>query len=217
MERQLEPELMDDPAGAAAYARADFHDSDDLFVAAVRRCTESNVRTVLDLGCGPGALTIRLAQALPGVSLTAVDGSAAMIALARDAVQRAGLDTHVTLLQERLQDLRLPAGAFDAVLSKDLLHHLPEASTLWTTVARLARRDAAVCVMDLIRPDSQEAARQIVDRVAGSADPILQQDFYNSLGAAFSLEEVRAQLASAGLPLRVETIGDRHLLITGRR
>jgi len=71
--------------------------------------------------------------------------------------------------------------------------------------------------MDLIRPDSREAARQIVERVASGADAILQQDFYNSLGAAFSLEEVRTQLASAGLLLRVDTIGNRHMLITGQR
>ena len=208
---------MDDATGAAAYARADFRDSDDRFVAAVLSATDTDLRTMLDLGCGPGHLTVRLAHARPAAALTAVDGSAPMIALARDTVQRAGLAGRVTVLHQRLQELRLQTGAFDAVLSKDLLHHLPDASALWTTVARLVRPDGVVCVMDLIRPDSTEAAHEIVDRVASNADAILQQDFFNSLCAAFSIEEVRAQLVSAGLPWHVDTIGDRHMLISGRR
>ena len=38
---------------------------------------------------------------------------------------------------------------------------------------------------------------------AGSEDPILQRDFYNSLLAAFSLDEVRQQLRDAELELTV--------------
>jgi ubiquinone/menaquinone biosynthesis C-methylase UbiE len=216
MLRQLEPELMDDPEGAAAYARADFRDSNTLFVDALVRGAAPASRTVVDLGCGPGDLTIQLAQALPGMSFTAVDGSAPMIALARAAVTRAKLDGRVTLVQERLQALPLPAGTFDAVLSKDLLHHLPDPAVLWSTVARLGRPGAHVCVMDLVRPDTPERARAIVDAVVAHADEILRQDFYNSLLAAFTLDEVRGQLAAAGLDLRVDKVSDRHMLIEGR-
>ena len=216
MLRQLEPELMDDPGGAAAYAKADFHDSNTLFVDAVVGRFTPDVRTVIDLGCGPGNLTIRLAEALPEVSFTAVDGSAPMIALARAAVNRSGLDGRVTLLQERLRALPLAAGPFDAVLSKDLLHHLPDPAVLWNTAARLGQPGALVCVMDLVRPDTPERARAIVDAVAAHADEILRQDFYNSLLAAFTLDEVREQLTAAGLDLRVDRISDRHMLIDGR-
>ena len=215
MLRQLEPELMDDPDGAAAYARADFSDSNDVFVNAVVPRTTPALRTVLDLGCGPGDLTIRLARALAEVSFTAVDGSAPMIALARAAVSRVGLDDRVTLLEARLQALPLAAGTFDAVLSKDLLHHLPDPAVLWRAVTRLGRPGALVCIMDLVRPATPERARAIVDAVAAHADETLRQDFYNSLLAAFTPEEVRAQLTEAGLDLRVEEVSDRHMLIEG--
>jgi 2-polyprenyl-3-methyl-5-hydroxy-6-metoxy-1,4-benzoquinol methylase len=215
MTRRLEPELMEDPDGAAAYARADFRDSNDLFVTAVQQRATTDLRTAVDLGCGPGDLTLRLAGGLPDVSFTAVDGSAPMIALARSAVARAGLEHRVMLLQERLQSLPLRSGGFDAVLSKDLLHHLPDPSVLWTTVAHLGRPAALVCVMDLVRPPTLERARAIVDTVASGADEILRQDFYNSLRAAFTVDEVRAQLSAAGLDLRVERISDRHMLVDG--
>ena len=215
MERRLEPELMEDPEGTAAYARADFHDSSEIFLRAVV-ASASNAQRAVDLGCGPGQVTIQLARALPGVAFTAVDGSGAMIALARQAVLRAGLEGRIALVQARLQGLTLPAAGFDAVLSKDLLHHLPDPSPLWTEVARLGRPGAVVCVMDLVRPPTADRARQIVDTVAPTADEILRQDFYNSLLAAFTLDDVRAQLKSGGLGLDVEQVSDRHMIVSGR-
>jgi SAM-dependent methyltransferase len=100
--------------------------------------------------------------------------------------------------------------AFDAVLSKDLLHHLPDPSVLWDEVRRLGRSGAAVYVMDLIRPDTADAAREIVETVAGEEDPTLRQDFFNSLCAAFTIEEAIGQLRVAGLDhLEVTRSGDR--------
>ncbi len=69
--------------------------------------------------------------------------------------------------------------------------------------------------MDLVRPDSEETAQAMVQDGAGSEDPILQRDFYNSLLAAFSLDEVREQLRDAGLELTVALAGPRHMLIKG--
>ncbi len=139
-----------------------------------------------------------------------------MLALARRAVSASALQPRVTLVEAVLPGLPLDAHAFDAVLSKDLLHHLPDPAALWHEIGRLGRRGAAVYVMDLIRPDTREAAHQIVDAVAGAEDPILRQDFFNSLCAAFTIEEVIAQLGLAGLDrLDVTRSGDRHLLVHG--
>jgi SAM-dependent methyltransferase len=109
----------------------------------------------------------------------------------------------------------LESTGFDAVLSKDLLHHLPDPAVLWEEIKRLGRPGAVVCVMDLLRPETHEGARRIVDAVAANADPILREDFYNSLCAAFTLDEVRGQLTAASLDLRVTQVSDRHMLITG--
>jgi ubiquinone/menaquinone biosynthesis C-methylase UbiE len=115
-----------------------------------------------------------------------------------------------------LPDFALPDHSFDAVLSKDMLHHLPDPQILWREARRLARPGAALYVMDLVRPDSPLEAREIVERVSGGADPVLKQDFYNSLCAAFTVEEVRAQLRAANLPLHVEAVSDRHMRVKGR-
>lgn len=215
MERVLEPELMDDEQQSVAYARADFGTSNQLFVDGLVRDFPQHLHAAVDLGCGPGDVVIRLARRAPGVTITAIDGSAPMIALAHEAVVRSRLERRIGLVQSRVPGLPLVSHAFDAVLSKDLLHHLPDPSVLWTEIARLGRSGAAVYVMDLIRPDTPEAARRIVDAVSANEHPILCEDFYHSLCAAFTVDEVRDQLAAAGLDLTVAPVTERHMIAKG--
>jgi ubiquinone/menaquinone biosynthesis C-methylase UbiE len=216
VDRVLEPELMDDEAQSRAYAKADFGVSNQRFVDGLVHDFPSHLRRVVDLGCGPGDVVVRLAHAARHAQIIAVDGSAPMIALARHAVRSAGVDTRVAVLKGVLPGLSLEAHVFDAVLSKDLLHHLPDPSVLWHEVVQLGRSGAAVYVMDLIRPATPESARGIVEAVAGNEEPILRQDFFNSLCAAFTVEEVSGQLRAAGLEhLEVTRSGDRHLLVRG--
>jgi release factor glutamine methyltransferase len=69
---------------------------------------------VLDVGTGGGAIALALAQERPGVRVTALDVSADALALARENMERAGVE--VELVQG---DLRhgLPGGPYDLVAS----------------------------------------------------------------------------------------------------
>ncbi len=216
MERILEPEIMDGEAEAAAYARADFSDSNQAYVADVMRSFPDALKAVVDLGCGPGDIAIRLGGAAPTARITGVDGSAAMLALAQVALHGAKLTGRVKFLAGRLPGVALPEGGFDLVLSKDMLHHLPDPQVLWSEVRRLGRPGAAVCVVDLCRPATPAAAHDIVERVSANEHPLLKTDFYNSLCAAFTADEVRNQLSAAGLPLAVSQLTERHLCVKGR-
>jgi len=207
---------MDNEQQSIAYAEADFSTSNQLYVDSLVRDFPTHLRTVVDIGCGPADVVIRLAKAAPQAAITAIDGSAPMIALGRTAARAAGVDDRLTLLHTRIPGPPPASQAFDAVLSKDLLHHLPDPRVLWNEVTRLGRPGAAVYVMDLVRPDSEDTARAMVKEGAGSEHPILQHDFYQSLLAAFTMDEVRAQVAAAGLDLTVAPIGVRHMLIKGR-
>ena len=215
MDRVLEPELMEDELQSIAYARADFSTSNQLFVDGLIHDFPQHMRTAVDIGCGPGDVMIRLARALPDLEVVAIDGSAPMIALARAAVLGAGLGDRITLVRGHVPGVALDAHSFDAVLSKDLLHHVPDPSLLWKEIARLARPGAVVYVMDLVRPETREDAARIVERVAAREDPLLREDFFNSLCAAFTVDELREQVAGAGLRLEVRHVSDRHALVCG--
>ncbi len=206
---------MDDERQAIAYAQADFSSSNQLFVDGLVDAYGSKLGTVLDLGCGPGDIPIRLARAKSSVYVVAVDASEVMVYLAHDAAETADLLRRVRVVRGRIPGLRLRCGGFDAILSKDLLHHLPDPMVLWEEIKRLGRPGAVVYVMDLFRPETQDAARQIVESVSGGESEILKRDFYNSLLAAFTPDEVRDQLRRTGLDFEVEVVSERHMRING--
>jgi SAM-dependent methyltransferase len=220
MERIVEPELMDDEAQARAYAEADFEEPNARFVALygdfVGRLPQG--AAVLDLGCGPGDITLRIAAANPGIEVHGLDGSAAMLAFGRAALAAdAGLRARVQLLEGLVPDAALPRARYEAVVSNSLLHHLHDPGGLWRMIRARGAPGAAVLVMDLMRPASEAAARALVDEHAAGEPEVLRRDFYNSLLAAFEPGEVRAQLEEAGLGhFSVVEVSDRHLVVRGR-
>jgi ubiquinone/menaquinone biosynthesis C-methylase UbiE len=217
MRRVPEPEVMDDPEQALAYARADFADVNQRFVDRFRAEFPSFGRgQVLDLGCGPADIPIRLARALPSIQITAVDASGAMLELARRDIEEAGLAANVTLVRARLPRLPWRDRTFDALVSNSLLHHLPDPSVFWDEVRRLSRPGARLLVVDLCRPRSATAARDLVEAAAADEPAVLRRDFFNSLLAAFTSDEVDEQLGRAGLGhLRTRIVSDRHWAVAG--
>jgi cyclopropane fatty-acyl-phospholipid synthase-like methyltransferase len=213
-----EPELMDTPEQARAYAAADFTESHEAFVARFReRFPDLRVGRALDLGCGTADVTVRFARAYPAMRVDGVDGAPAMLDEGAVLVRTSDLADRVSLELRRLPDPALAVTVYDAVISNSLLHHLAEPGVLWTTVVAAAHPSARVFVMDLCRPPSTDVARRLVDAYARDESPVLRDDFYRSLCAAYTPDEVRAQLVDAGLAhFRVERAGDRHLLAWGR-
>ncbi len=217
LQRIPEPELMDEPEQACAYAAADFSVPHNAFVTFFQKCFPGFTHgKVIDLGCGPADVSIRFSRAYPDTSVLGVDGAEAMLAHGRIAVENGGLGQRLSLQQRRLPDADLPFEAFDAVISNSLLHHLDDPAVLWQTVRHVARPGAAILVMDLMRPARITDAESLARLYAADAPPVLQHDFFHSLLAAYNPGEVRQQLDSAGLiQLQVEAVSDRHLLVWG--
>lgn len=220
MKRIREPELMDDEAQARAYAEADFEEPNSHFAALydefIGRLPEG--AAVLDLGCGPGDITLRIAAAHPQIEIHGLDGSAAMLAFGHAALaQQPELRERVSFIEGLVPDALLPRARYDAVISNSLLHHLHDPETLWRMIQARARPGAPVLVMDLMRPADEATAQALVAQYAANEPEVLRRDFYNSLLAAFEIDEVRQQLELAGLArLEVKPVSDRHLLVSGR-
>lgn len=77
---------------------------------------------VADLGCGTGTLSILLAE--HGHRVSGVDFSPRMVELARAKSAGAGVDA--TFLEADASEPPLPAGAFNAVLSRHVLWAMPD-------------------------------------------------------------------------------------------
>ncbi len=217
MQRQPEPELMDLAAEAKAYAAADFSAVNIAFVGRLLELTAGveGVRAV-DLGTGPAEIPIRLVQARPSWRVTAVDASEAMLELAAGAITQAGLDDAIELVLADAKATGLAGGRFDVVFSSSILHHISDAAAFWAEIKRLAAPGAFLFLRDLARPADARAARNIVHKYAGDESELLQEEFFRSLLSAYSVDEIRSQLASASLDgLEVAMVTDRHLDVWG--
>jgi trans-aconitate 2-methyltransferase len=89
--------------------------------------------TVLDAGCGSGRVTSMLLERLPDGHVIGVDGSAAMIAQARDA-----LPDRVELIHADLAELELGTEV-DAVFSNAVFHWIRDHDRLFARMAACMR------------------------------------------------------------------------------
>jgi SAM-dependent methyltransferase len=110
--------------GAQAAAFAD--DAGDAALAGILR--QLGFATILELGCGTGALLRALARADPRLAGVGVDTSSAMCRVARDRIRAEGLETRLRIVQGDARDPHacLPADTpkTAAVVARDFLNEL---------------------------------------------------------------------------------------------
>jgi SAM-dependent methyltransferase len=122
--------------------------------------------TVLEAGCGVGAQTVTLAQRSPGARLTSIDISAASVAEAQRAVERAGL-TNVVLQQANIFALPFAPASFDHVFVCFVLEHLTRPVEALTSLKGLLKPGGTVTVIEgdhgsaYFHPDSAAAQAAI--------------------------------------------------------
>lgn len=207
---------MDSAEQVAAYVAADFSVPHQAVVTRFDEHFPALVgTTVLDLGCGSGDVTARFALAHPECRVVGVDAGPTMLAAAREHFAALGIADRIEILERHLPDPSIAgAGPFGAVISNSLLHHLDDPMTMWRSVS-LGRPGAAVLVQDLRRPTDEATLASLVAEHTVGAAPVLVEDFSHSLRASYTVEEIETQLAAAGLPLTVDAVGDRHVVVWG--
>ncbi len=227
MRRVIEPELMTEESQVEAYSKADFATSDKSFcldlyqyLVAIRRLPSSG-SLIVDLGCGPGNISQRVSTLWPEADVVGVDGSELMIdaanrRMSRFLIGRQRLSYHCLNILELGNGSNGFARNAELVLSNSLLHHLHNPNDLWRTIFEIAKPGSVVFHRDLRRPISREKAIEIQLRYMPEAPSVLIRDFLASLHAAFTVEEVRAQLEFAKLDyLQVIEVNDRYLQVFG--
>jgi 2-polyprenyl-3-methyl-5-hydroxy-6-metoxy-1,4-benzoquinol methylase len=93
--------------------------------------------TCLDVGCGVGSHTVRLARR--GFSVVGVDFSECALGAAAENVRGQGLGDRVRLQREDLMKLSFPDASFDYVLCWGVLMHVPEVERAIDELARVVR------------------------------------------------------------------------------
>jgi SAM-dependent methyltransferase len=148
---------------------------------------------VLDVGCGPGALTAELVARLGPSSVAAVDPSEPFVAAAR------ARNHGVNVIQASAEHLPFPDRSFDATVAQLVVHFMVDPVAGLAEMARVTRRGGVVaaCVWDHGGDQGPlslfwQAAREIdpdVDDESGLAGA--RQGHLAELFEAAGLHEVR--------------------------
>ena len=229
MERLIEPEVMDKPDQAKAYAEANFSKTDEKMLSKLDEYISSLGKVldeeslIVDLGCGPGNITELLARKWNSSKVIGIDGSEEMLKIARKRKNKLeGFQEMKNLVYKHHNFLSSAdfinsiEGAVDLLVSNSVLHHIHYPEKFWRAIKSFGKRGSVIFHKDLRRPCSIQAANVLQKKYQPNAPFILKRDYLASLHAAFTVDEVRIQLDRVGLyQLKVFEVDDRYLEVVG--
>jgi SAM-dependent methyltransferase len=145
-------------------------------IAATAEATAPEGARVLEVGCGPGHLSLRLARQ-HGLDTTGLDLDPAMIERARANAERGGDERRPSFLVGDVASMPFPDGTFDLVVSTMSMHHWADPTAGLAEMARVLRPGARALVWDFRPgfvpfhgdlPDPAEHTRGTPLRVVGA-------------------------------------------------
>lgn len=141
-------------------------------------------KTVTDIGCGEGDLTLLLARFAKRV--TAVDLSAQMLRVVQERSSEAGVSARVTVEKGDLEKLPVADGSQDAVFVSQVLHHAARPGQALKEAARILKSGGQMVLLDLARHDQQWVRDEWADQWLG-----------------FDERELKSWLKDAGLKVKI--------------
>ena len=163
----------------------------------------------LDLGCGTGAIAVRLARL--GLHVTLLDASVPMLDFAERAAREAGVTERIALKHgDATQFANLfPAESFDVILCHNILEYVDDPCAVVRSAAR-ALRDSSRIISVLVRNQAGEvlkAAIQDGDLAAAEHNLTAEwghESLYGGRVRLFTPESLHAMLLDSSLALTKE-------------
>jgi S-adenosylmethionine-dependent methyltransferase len=163
----------------------------------------------LDVGCGTGAMAIRLARL--GFQVTLLDASQPMLDFAECAAQKAGVAERITLKHGdaiQLADL-FDAGSFDVILYHNILEYVGDPRAVLLAAARTLRSPSGTLSV-LVRNRAGEVLKSAIQAgdLAAAEDNLNaewgQESLYGGQVRLFTPESLHAMLFAASLSVTAE-------------
>jgi len=142
----------------------------------------------LDIGAGPGVLTVMIAQEYPDIEITALEVSPHMVSLGREYVEEKGLQDRIHCIPGDVNDAGLieTLGKYDLVYSTYTLHHWDDPKGVIRILLGTLKDGGALFIHDLRRAWWLYCL------------PI-QNGFFYSIRASYRASEIREMIESMGI------------------
>ena len=163
----------------------------------------------LDLGCGTGAIAVRLARL--GLHVTLLDGSVPMLDFAMRAAQEAGVTQRIALKHGDAAEFEnlFPARSFDVILCHNILEYVDDPCAVLRSAAR-ALRDPFSVISILLRNQAGEVLKAAIQNGdLASAEHNLtaeweHESLYGGRVRLFTAESLQAMMLESSLAVTAE-------------
>jgi ubiquinone/menaquinone biosynthesis C-methylase UbiE len=104
---------------------------------------------ILEIGPGPGWITIILAQANPTLKITGLEISEDMIRVANENKKNEGVSDQIEFIRGDAKNMaQIKDDAFDVVISHDSLHHWEHVIEVFNEIHRVLKVNGVFCIKD---------------------------------------------------------------------
>ena len=203
MERIPEPELMKEKEQVISYDEADFSEGEFNLINQINHyllrnnISLSKKDLIVDLGCGPGNISEKLATKWPNTEVVGIDGS-------KEMILRAEYNKEISNNQKNLKNLRyicsdikdikstnfLLKKKISLLVSNSLIHHITHLEDFFKTIRSLSSNITVNFHKDLKRPLDEKSFLEIKAQCSTKYNDILTNDYYASLRASYSVEAI---------------------------
>ena len=229
MERIAEPELMEEKEQVISYDGADFSEGEDNFINQINYYLFKNnicldkKDLIVDLGCGPGNISEKLATKWPNTEVVGIDGS-------KEMILRAEHNKKQSMNKKKLKNLRyvcadiknnklnnfLLKKEISLLVSNSLIHHITNLEDFFNTIRSLSSNITVNFHKDLKRPLDEKSALELKAQCSKKYNEILTNDYYASLRASYTFKELKNFTLENDLSsLDVFEEGDNYLIVYG--
>ena len=229
MERIPEPELMEKKNQVISYDEADFSEGEFNLINQIHHyLLKKNISLnenalIVDLGCGPGNISEKLAIKWPNSEVVGIDGSKEMILRAKynremSANKKSLKNLHY--ICSDIRDIKLTNFLFkkeiSLLVSNSLIHHITHLEDFFNTIRSLSSKITVNFHKDLKRPSDEKSAQELKTECSIKFNETLTNDYYLSLKASYSFKELRNFILENDLSsLEVFEDGDKYLIVYG--
>ena len=228
MERIPEPELMEKKEQVISYDEADFSEGEITLINQINHyLLEKNISLsekdlIVDLGCGPGNISEKLAIKWPNTEVVGIDGS-------KEMILRAEYKRKNSTNREKLKNLRyicsdikeiklnnfLLKKRISLLVSNSLIHHITNLEDFFDIIKSLSNNTINFH-KDLKRPFDEKSALELKAQCSIKYNEILTNDYYASLRASYTFKELNNFTLENDLSsLEVFEEDDKYLIVYG--
>jgi len=229
MERIPETELMDNKEQVISYDEADFSEGEFNLINQIsyyllrKNIVLNEKDLIVDLGCGPGNISEKLAIKWPNTEVVGIDGS-------KEMIMRAEHNKEISTYKKNLENLRYICSdikdikstnflfnrEISLLVSNSLIHHITHLEDFFNTIRSLSSNITVNFHKDLKRPLDEKSALALKFQCSTKYNTILTDDYYASLKASYTFKELKNFILENDLTsLDVFEEGENYLIVYG--